>query len=130
MTHSAYGRAELKQAPPKNNPDTGAPQRAARGRRGQLTEVTHVMSESSEGEAYWTESAEILGIGHAYEPARLHTPHIVVPPRPLLVRAGKRLLDTLGAIGLALVFLPLIVCVVLILRRDGGPVIYKLRRVG
>jgi exopolysaccharide production protein ExoY len=77
-----------------------------------------------------TVSAEVLGVGHVYEPARLHAPHIVVPPRPWWVRGCKRLVDTLGAIGLALVFLPLIVCVVLILRRDGGPVIYKHRRVG
>ena len=42
----------------------------------------------------------------------------------------KRLLDIVGAITLGLVFLPLIVTIVLLMRRDGSSVIYRHRRVG
>lgn len=42
----------------------------------------------------------------------------------------KRAFDILGAIVLGLVFLPLIVLIVLFLRNDGGPVIFRHRRIG
>jgi exopolysaccharide production protein ExoY len=42
----------------------------------------------------------------------------------------KRIVDVLGAILLALVFSPLIITIVLLLRKDGGSVIYRHRRVG
>jgi len=42
----------------------------------------------------------------------------------------KRFLDVIGAIVLGVVFMPLIVVIVFMLRRNGGPVIYMHRRVG
>jgi exopolysaccharide production protein ExoY len=42
----------------------------------------------------------------------------------------KRLLDLVGAIGLGLLFSPLIITIVLLMRRDGSSVIYRHRRVG
>jgi Undecaprenyl-phosphate galactose phosphotransferase WbaP len=42
----------------------------------------------------------------------------------------KRILDIVGAAVLGLVFLPLIVTIVILLRREGGPVIFRHRRVG
>jgi len=42
----------------------------------------------------------------------------------------KRCVDVLGAIVLGLVFLPLMLGIVLLLRYEGGPVIYRHRRVG
>jgi exopolysaccharide production protein ExoY len=43
---------------------------------------------------------------------------------------AKRLLDILGSIVLALVFAPLIAVIVVLLRKGGGSVIYRHRRVG
>lgn len=42
----------------------------------------------------------------------------------------KRLVDVIGAVILGLVFSPLIVTIVFLMRRDGGSVIYRHRRVG
>lgn len=42
----------------------------------------------------------------------------------------KRFVDVIGAIVLGLVFMPLIVVIVFMLRKNGGPVIYVHRRVG
>jgi len=42
----------------------------------------------------------------------------------------KRFVDVIGAIVLGVVFMPLIVVIVFMLRRNGGPVIYMHRRVG
>lgn len=50
--------------------------------------------------------------------------------RTSLNAAMKRLLDVVGAFSLALVFSPLMIAIVVILHSEGGPVIYKHRRVG
>lgn len=42
----------------------------------------------------------------------------------------KRAFDVLGAVVLALVFLPLMLLIVLLLRSEGSPVIYRHRRIG
>ena len=42
----------------------------------------------------------------------------------------KRVLDVIGAVVLGLVFAPLIVAIVFLMRRGGGSVIYRHRRVG
>jgi Undecaprenyl-phosphate galactose phosphotransferase WbaP len=42
----------------------------------------------------------------------------------------KRVLDVIGAVVLGVVFSPLIFVIVLMMRRDGGPIIYKHQRVG
>ena len=44
--------------------------------------------------------------------------------------SGKRMLDVVGAIGLAIVFSPLIIAVSMILTIRGGSIIYRHRRVG
>jgi undecaprenyl-phosphate galactose phosphotransferase len=61
---------------------------------------------------------------------RLHFRHVSVPEGSLAYRAGKRFLDTAGAVALAVLFLPLILAVTVALHRKGGAVIYKHRRVG
>lgn len=52
------------------------------------------------------------------------------PSKGVLHEAIKRTVDVLGALLLVAVFLPLIVIVALLLWRQGGPVIYRHRRVG
>jgi exopolysaccharide production protein ExoY len=42
----------------------------------------------------------------------------------------KRVLDVAGAVLLGVVFAPLFLVIVLLMRRDGGPLIYKHQRVG
>jgi exopolysaccharide production protein ExoY len=43
---------------------------------------------------------------------------------------AKRVLDVFGAIVLAVVFSPLILAIAILMRREGGSIIYKHRRVG
>jgi Undecaprenyl-phosphate galactose phosphotransferase WbaP len=43
---------------------------------------------------------------------------------------AKRALDVVGAVVLGLVFSPLIVAIVVLMRREGGSVIFKHRRIG
>jgi exopolysaccharide production protein ExoY len=54
--------------------------------------------------------------------------HLFAPSRS--AAAGKRIVDVLGAIVLGLVFLPLIVTILFLMRKSGGTVIYRHRRVG
>lgn len=58
-----------------------------------------------------------------------------VPAKPTVAPVAaaavmKRLLDVVGAIVLGIVFAPLIVTIVFLMRRDGSPVIYRHRRIG
>lgn len=131
MRQWAYGRAQPAGARRSHKQKIGAPHLVSTGKRGQSTEALQRMSDASyEADAYFDPPADAPGLVHVCEPARLYTPHVLVPPRPLWSRVGKRLVDSLGAIVLAAVFSPLIIAVVLILRRDGHAVIYKHRRVG
>jgi Undecaprenyl-phosphate galactose phosphotransferase WbaP len=52
----------------------------------------------------------------------------VLPDSPYA--AAKRVLDVVGAIVLAAVFLPLILLIAVLMRQEGGPIIYKHRRIG
>ena len=67
------------------------------------------------------------------DPARLspvgHESRHGLPDRPFRDTL-KRALDVIGATLLGIVFLPLILAVVLLLRREGGPIIFRHRRVG
>jgi exopolysaccharide production protein ExoY len=140
MTQSAYGQAQPTAARRKQQQAIETPHLVSAGKRGQTIEVLQSMSDVSyDGEVCMSTASDALGIGHVAEPARSaysphvvgpYTPHVVVPPKPLWARVGKRIVDTLGAVVLALVFAPLIIAVMLILRRDGQPVIYRHRRVG
>jgi exopolysaccharide production protein ExoY len=52
----------------------------------------------------------------------------VLPASPYA--AAKRVLDVVGAIVLAAVFSPLMLAIAVLMRREGGSIIYKHRRVG
>lgn len=72
---------------------------------------------------------------HSFEPRWEESP--AQPPAKLAplvspYSASKRVLDVLGAVVLAVVFSPLILAIVMValLRREGGSIIYKHRRVG
>jgi exopolysaccharide production protein ExoY len=54
----------------------------------------------------------------------------IATSRKSINAACKRVMDLLGAVLLTVVFSPLMVLIVLFLRKGGGPVIYKHRRVG
>jgi exopolysaccharide production protein ExoY len=60
----------------------------------------------------------------------IHRGAAVRPSKGALHEGIKRAVDISGALLLAAVFSPLIIPVVLILWRQGGPIIYKHRRVG
>jgi exopolysaccharide production protein ExoY len=53
----------------------------------------------------------------------------VLPDRPIR-DTFKRVLDIVGATLLGIVFFPLILAVAVLLRREGGPIIFRHRRVG
>jgi Undecaprenyl-phosphate galactose phosphotransferase WbaP len=53
-----------------------------------------------------------------------------VPIETSVNAALKRFLDVLGALALGLIFSPLMALIFLLMRREGGPVIYRHRRVG
>lgn len=50
--------------------------------------------------------------------------------RPAVYLAAKRALDIAGSLALAAVFTPFMLVIVLLLRKDGGPVIYRHWRIG
>jgi exopolysaccharide production protein ExoY len=53
-----------------------------------------------------------------------------VQREPSLHAASKRVLDVVGALILGAVFAPLILAVMLVLQLEGGPIIYRHRRIG
>lgn len=53
---------------------------------------------------------------------------IALPSSPY--SSSKRILDVVGAIALATVFAPLILAIAVLMRREGGAIIYKHRRIG
>jgi exopolysaccharide production protein ExoY len=70
-------------------------------------------------------------IGQLDSPASLtgHVPHRILAERPIR-DSLKRLLDIVGATLLGIIFLPLMLAVAVLLRREGGPVIFRHRRIG
>jgi len=52
------------------------------------------------------------------------------PSRRAAYCAAKRILDVVGSLMLAAAFAPLMLAIALLLRKDGGPVIYRHSRVG
>lgn len=70
---------------------------------------------------------------HSFEPrweeAQPQAPARAAPSAPPYPTA-KRVLDVVGSIVLAAVFSPLILAIVLLMRREGGSIIYKHRRIG
>jgi exopolysaccharide production protein ExoY len=63
----------------------------------------------------------------AYERSRVIERSAGISPARTI---SKRVLDLLGAVLLGLVFSPLMIVIGLLLRSDGGPIIYRHRRVG
>ena len=64
-----------------------------------------------------------------WEEASTQAPELpALPASPY--SAGKRVLDVVGVIGLAAVFSPLILLIAILMRREGGSIIYKHRRIG
>ena len=60
-----------------------------------------------------------------------HRTEVVLAPTPTGGAAvAKRVLDVVGAIVLGLVFAPLILTIIFLMRKSGGSVIYRHRRVG
>lgn len=51
-------------------------------------------------------------------------------PRPIHASRLKRALDISGAVGLLVLFLPVMVTVAILVRRDGGPVLFQHQRIG
>lgn len=73
-------------------------------------------------------------VSHSFEPRAWE--ESVPLLQPLIARPGspyapaKRVLDVIGAIVLAAVFSPLMLAIAVLMRREGGSIIYKHRRVG
>lgn len=89
---------------------------------------------SSDGQAESAVAFDRTAVGvHSFDPRWEETP-VQSPPKmaPLISPySAKRALDVLGAVVLAVVFSPLILAIVIValLRREGGSIIYKHRRV-
>jgi exopolysaccharide production protein ExoY len=75
----------------------------------------------------------VAGGLHSFEPrweeAPAQAPTRTAPPASPY-RSTKRFVDVAGAIVLAAVFSPLILAIALLMRREGGSIIYKHRRIG
>ena len=68
---------------------------------------------------------------HSFELRQWEEAPPQAPPLPASPYApAKRVLDVVGAIVLAMVFSPLIFAIAVLMRREGGSIIYKHRRVG
>jgi exopolysaccharide production protein ExoY len=130
MTQSAYGRAEPVEAQVQNKTGREAPHLVVNDMRADGPEAAHAMSESLDGGSGYLDLGLERGPLTLAEHAHIWRPHHVRVDRPLTQRIAKRTLDIIGALGLALVFAPLMVMVAVLLRVDGGGVIYRHRRVG
>lgn len=128
MTHSAHGRLKPATVRKDNHSDRIAPSLVRKDwpgveQVGALEQFPErVQSDVVSAEAMHSPRIASFAGGAAAGPA--------VAPNSAWFRLFKRLVDILGAIGLAIVFAPLIVVVALLIRREGGKVIYRHRRVG
>lgn len=132
MIEPAYGRVERSHAHNNNKPATRDVRTSyrAHGVQGRSTERASPTSNVHDGEAALTSAAESAALPQSLpESWRLHF-RVAVPEPSLAYRVGKRLLDAVGAVGLAVLFSPLIIAVTIVLHRRGGSVIYRHRRVG
>ena len=94
------------------------------------------MSFDSDVQAEGAVALESASALHSFEPRWEDIPAQPAQPasptaRPApLYAPAKRILDVLGTIVLALVFSPLILAIAVMMRREGGSIIYKHRRIG
>jgi len=133
MTPPRYGRAARKAQPAvKQRPQQNkfeAPHLVVDGKRGQTAEVSYPMSDAYDAEAapYLDPLADIPYAPQTERSRSESAPMVHAQPNRL---TAKRVLDVVGAFGLAIVFSPLIAAVSLLLMVRGGSVIYRHRRVG
>lgn len=86
------------------------------------------MSEGNvEGEAFFPISSDALD---AYSPGRSNAALLNRQVGGLGSRAAKRTLDIVGSLGLLALFSPLIAVIIVILKREGGGVLFRHHRVG
>jgi Undecaprenyl-phosphate galactose phosphotransferase WbaP len=130
MTQSAYGRAEPAEAQVQNKITRGTPHLIVNDGLGVTLETAHAVSDSHEGGSAYIDLGLDRGAFVPADHAHVWRPHHVTVDRPFAQRIVKRSFDIIGALLLAVVFAPLMVTVALLLRRDGGTVIYRHRRVG
>lgn len=83
-------------------------------------DVAHVFSDGA------------IGIRPALQAIESHTHStaVPIPPRSALSITLKRAVDIMGAVIVCLVFSPLMLVIALFMRREGGPLIYRHRRIG
>ena len=99
------------------------------------TEV-HVQSEGALDYGVQDDSADVPHVSADHEERLAHSNGLAHGPRvhtftPRGAAAvGKRLVDIVGTVILGLVFSPLIVTIVFLMRRDGNAVLYRHRRIG
>ena len=72
---------------------------------------------------------ETGGVGVSF-PESSRSGIVLAPARPLVGTVSKRVLDVVGAVVLALVFSPLILAIICLMRKGDGSVIYRHRRIG
>jgi len=119
--------------------DVRLPRLGARAapRRPRLVTMEHWSTRAGDADGAAAVTAELIE-APAAERRLGHAPdvHSGVRAQPAPDRAWstgafpKRIVDVAGSILLGLVFSPLIVAIALLLRREGGPIIYRHRRVG
>ena len=135
MLEPAYGRVERSHSH-NNNTAAREVRRSPRGNEERPKAIERAGALVYESEATVAANAVAANAEASAEPQilpeswRLHFRRSGVPERSLTYRVGKRVLDTVGAVALAILFSPLIIAVTLALHRNGGSVIYRHRRVG
>jgi exopolysaccharide production protein ExoY len=130
MTQSAYGRLKPIKGQINNKSAYEAPHLVVGNSRGNSAEGVRRMSDGSYEADTRVGVGDSLALNQSVElphaPAHTHLANAELPSE----WGYKRALDIFGAVALAVVFMPLIVAVVFLLRRSGGTVIYRHRRVG
>ena len=73
-----------------------------------------------------------LAVPHGIAAAHDWTPLLIAAPNvnPLAAKRSKRLLDLFGALVLIVLTAPLMLIISLLIRLDGGPAIFRHRRIG
>lgn len=114
-----------------------APQRlAAAGPARRPSSRPHLVSSGEQHASFDSEvqAERAVAFDHGLHPFELRQWEEAPPqasPLPASPYApAKRVLDVVGAIVLAIVFSPLIFAIAVLMRREGGSIIYKHRRVG
>jgi exopolysaccharide production protein ExoY len=125
MTQSAYGRVGPMKARKDNNADRAMSTSLVQNHR---LDVEQAASLESVAERHTAGDPRLELVT---EPGSLAArPRPLADSRSAPFRFMKRAVDVVGAIGLTLVFAPLILIVAILIQREGGNVLYRHRRVG